>query len=664
MADIFLSYSRDDQVTARRFAAGLERAGFSVWWDATLSPGEAYDKVTEQALEEAKAVVVLWSKKSVESRWVRAEATQANSNGTLVPAMIEPCKRPIMFELLHTTDLSQWNGDPADKVWQSYVLGVRRFVEKGGPVTSAPATTAVRRRMSGTAIAISTALVIIAGGAIWALTRPHGAPTATPAVSAVAARASVTLAVLPFVNMSSDPEQEYFSDGLSEELLNQLAQIKDLRVAGRTSSFSFKGKNDDLRVIGQKLGVGNILEGSVRKAGKQLRITAQLINTADGIHLWSQTYERELSDVFAIQEEIAVAVSRALSIRLGVGESTRLPGGTTNVLAYDKFLRARALWLGLTQLPQAVALFREAVVLDPQYARAWYALYDGLGWAPDAAVAAGEKAEAAARVVALAPEAWWSHVVRADQLTEARDWASAEAAARSAVLVEPSSEWEAGTMLSLVLSNVGRRKESVQYFERARQMEPLSLGISGILEGMYSTTGRLEEAEAENRRGNGLVGDRTFFNEWYGLLRLWQNSTATPEAIDARFRAVLDLDTPPLALNQALVGKLRDKAAALAVIRKAFDDPANRNNSHRMSMMAWYADHFGDKALALAALRRAILDLGGDLSPLWSNWESGVRSDPRFKDIVRELKIVDYWRASGNWGDFCKPLGTGDFECH
>jgi hypothetical protein len=131
LADIFLSYSREDQTTARRFAAGFERAGFSVWWDQTLNAGEAYDEVTEKALEEARAVVVLWSRNSVASRWVRAEATQADRSGTLVPAMIEDCKRPIMFELKQTADLSNWSGDPNDKTWLAYVASVRRFVEHG-----------------------------------------------------------------------------------------------------------------------------------------------------------------------------------------------------------------------------------------------------------------------------------------------------------------------------------------------------------------------------------------------------------------------------------------------------------------------------------------------------------------------------------------------------
>jgi TolB-like protein len=152
-----------------------------------------------------------------------------------------------------------------------------------------------------------------------------------------------SVAVLPFVNLSSDPEQEYFSDGLSEEILNQLAQIAELRVTARTSSFFFKGKNEDLRVIGQQLNARYLLEGSVRKAGNELRITAQLVDAAAGSHLWSRTFDRTLNDVFAIQEEIAMAVSGAMSVSLDVGAMARTRGGTTNLEAYDKYLRAHAL---------------------------------------------------------------------------------------------------------------------------------------------------------------------------------------------------------------------------------------------------------------------------------------------------------------------------------
>jgi len=201
------------------------------------------------------------------------------------------------------------------------------------------------------------------------------AGAATPASSA---QSEKSVAVLPFVNLSSDPEQEYFSDGLSEEILNQLAQIAELRVTARTSSFFFKGKNEDLRVIGQQLNARYLLEGSVRKAGNELRITAQLIDALAGSHLWSRTFDRTLNDVFAIQEEIAMAVSGAMSVSLDVGAMARTRGGTTNLEAYDKYLRARAFdrQRGTSDdLVQAAQYYREALALDPAFIRAASDLY-------------------------------------------------------------------------------------------------------------------------------------------------------------------------------------------------------------------------------------------------------------------------------------------------
>ncbi len=222
MADIFLSYSRDDLAIARRFAEAFEREGFSVWWDQTINPGDVYDRVTEKALQDARAVVVLWSKRSVQSHWVRAEATQAHSNGTLVPVMIENCKRPIMFELTQTAELSNWNGDANDPAWQSYVAGLRRFIQKDRAAMPITAATPRRKRIGPLAIASPIVLFLIADAMMWVLT--HHKPDPQPAAAATAPiPTEVTLAVLPFADMSPAHDQEYFSDGLTEEVLNQLA---------------------------------------------------------------------------------------------------------------------------------------------------------------------------------------------------------------------------------------------------------------------------------------------------------------------------------------------------------------------------------------------------------------------------------------------------------
>ncbi len=187
--------------------------------------------------------------------------------------------------------------------------------------------------------------------------------------------ATESIAVLPFVNMSSDPEQEYFSDGIAEELLNLLAKIPQFRVAGRTSSFAFRGKEIDLREIGSSLGVSSILEGSVRKGGERVRITAQLVNTEDGFHLWSETYDRELSDIFAVQDEIAAAVVEQLKVTLLGGPIERRGGEplATNIEAYDAYLKGMSFMnkLGPSNFRQAADYFEQTVLLAPNSALAW-----------------------------------------------------------------------------------------------------------------------------------------------------------------------------------------------------------------------------------------------------------------------------------------------------
>ncbi len=536
-------------------------------------------------------------------------------------------------------------------------------------------------RVSGPELTIITILLVLTGSVLWALTRTsgeHGLVRSPPAADRedishspgplAGAPAGISLAVLPFVDMSPEHNQDYFSDGLSEEVLNQLAQIKELRVTGRTSSFSFKGKNEDLRVIGEELGVNHLLEGSVRKSDKRLRVTAQLINAADGTHLWSQSYDRELTDVFAVQEEIAKAVAQALSITLDVGEMSHAKGGTTDVEAYDKYLRAQTLFyqLGPKELLQSAQLYREALALDPNFARAWSGLYTALvyslTWIPEnSAAERKEMAEASAHVVALAPDAWWTQTMRTDQFMQQRQWSEAEAAASAALASAPASEIQVLTNYGIFLIFVGRAEEAVDYLKRARDMDPLSLGVSGLLQVSLDCAGRPAEAQAEYVRSRQFAGDHATW-DWWALQRLWSRKDAAPEDIQAQFRVLMKRDSL-MALNR-IFERLGNSEAELTEIRKAFKDPSNQD-AMRISVLGKYADHFGDRGLALAAYRRSYVELdNSNYLVLWEPSETGLRSDPRFKDLLRDLGLTDYFRKSGRWGDFCRPAGKDDFECH
>ena len=483
-----------------------------------------------------------------------------------------------------------------------------------------------------------------------------------------AAASPATIAVLPFLNLSSDPEQEYFSDGLSEELMNQLAQIKGLRVAARTSCFAFKGQAADVKLVGERLGVHHVLEGSVRRAGKRLRTSAQLISCADGYHLWSQTYDRELDDVFAIQEDIAKAVAEALSVTLGVGVMTRASGGTTDLEAYDKYLRARALVAQGTpaDLIQAADMYREALAIDPDFALARGGLAITYAWSLIFIPESSEQTirdlhETVEEALARAPDHWASYLANGVLQVLRRDWRAADAAFAKVQTLAQSSESSAAILSAYFLTGVGRSAEGVQVLQAARKADPLSMDVSQVLQMFLDIAGRASEAQAEYERTKDLARGNREIPEHETLLRIWESGDKA--RIKAQFRRFLDNQAIPIPVLSDVFEVYDQPAAALRLIRAAVEDPANKDTS-RMMILAWYAAHFGDNELALAAFRRGFVDIRGfTVEAIWYPALSAARKTQGFKDLVRDLGLVDYWRSSGKWGDFARPLGADDFEC-
>jgi adenylate cyclase len=353
--DVFLSYNREDQARARVFAEAFEAQGFSVWWDVGLKTGEAYDQVTENALRTAKAVVVLWSKRSVESRWVRAEATLADRNKTLVPCMIEPCERPIMFELVQTADLSHWRGETNDRAWLDFLADVSSFARG-------------------------------------ARAEPQRSISTTPATPALPAKPSI--AVLPFANLSGQAEQDYFVDGMVVEIIAALSRIKSIFVIASGSTLSYKGKGLAPGEIARQLGVRYVLEGSVRQAGGRVRIIVQLIDTIDGGQIWTHRFEDTLDDVFALQDKVALSSAGVIEPAVQWADAHRIAQRPTDDMgSYDLYLRAMA--TGGTyegaNMHRVLELLDRAIALDPGFgaalalaSRCHYviALY---GWSSDAA---------------------------------------------------------------------------------------------------------------------------------------------------------------------------------------------------------------------------------------------------------------------------------------
>ncbi len=486
---------------------------------------------------------------------------------------------------------------------------------------------------------------------------------------------SPSLAVLPFADLSQAQDQEYLGDGLAEEILNQLAQVPALRLVGRTSSFSFKGKNQDLRVIGQKLGVAHLLEGSVRRDGQQLRITAQLIRTEDGTHMWSKTYARDLSGVFALQEEIARDVGHALAVKLDVVTLNRAQGGTTNPDAYDRYLRSRSLLFldanTTEELRQRVQLAREAVTLDPQFVLGWDELATSLetlaaklGGGQGIQMGA-EVAQIRKRIAEMAPNSWMVKRERAYALWRKGERVEAVALAKEVMDAGPLTYEHAFPYVNLMFA-LGYLDETVEVAEKLRMVEPLAMFISRDLQFDYTAARRYGEAEVEYQRSLTLEGDHT-------------------QPARVAFISGLALKNKDQTALQSLLQQLKQQngESIFPGLAKILHDPdAMRTLLREMaagSGRAWdnakqveLADALGDVNLAASALRREFELVPGfqdgtmDFDPyffLWTPSYSGLRAHPDFKKILIQSGVADYWRKTGRWGDGCKPVGADDFQC-
>jgi len=663
----FVSYASQDSAVANTVVDALELADLKCWIaPRDVVPGAIYASEIVEAINAAPVLVLILSRHSVASTHVGKELERASSKHRRIVALrTDAVALPPAFEYFLSE--SQWIevgtggiGAAAEKL----VEAVRRHL--GHEAASIPQIANLAQQppdhqrrfrqrwvMPGIAVLLVALIAATASWKIWFAKRD------TPL-----AGEGRSIAVLPFEDMSPEHNQEYFSDGLAEELMNQLARKKELRVAGRTSSFSFKGKNETLRVIGEKLGVRNILEGSVRKEGNHLRINAKLIDSKDESLVWSQTFDRELSGVFAVQEDIAKAVAAALSITLDVGETSRSNGGTTNVGAYEKYLQATALFNKADRpenYDQAALMFREALALDPGFARAWFGLYYAKvtpSFVGDGRAApTKELNEALGKLEELAPNAWWTKSAPMNVLVLDHKWLEADAALSSAAEIAPANEFALPS--GNFLAEVGRVNEAVEYLRLAVRADPLSPVASLVLQGNLDAAGRWEEAEAEEQRFAGSSESTAWksLGNAGTLLRLWSRKDVDVAAVKALLGSQ---KADGVNWYGVTADNWRDRKAASAAIKHAFEDPARKSN-----LFFALADHYGEKDIALATLRQLLVDLKlPNAYLLWRYNESGLRADPRFKDILRDLGLATYYRTSGKWPDFCSPVGTDDFQCH
>jgi TolB-like protein len=533
-------------------------------------------------------------------------------------------------------------------------------IERTEPLAGEPPATHLRLRVAYAAVV----LLLMAALGYLLYERGFG--------RAHAGQAHSSIAVLPFTNLSGDPARDYFSDGMSEELLNLLARIPGLQVASRTSSFAYKGRNVDIREVGRELGVETVLEGSVRQAGDQVRITAQLVDAATGFHLWSETYERRLEDIFQVQDEIAAAIVEKLRIELAPQEqrlAVRDKAPTQNVEAYELYLQGRAAWKrrGEDNLKQAIALYQRALGLDPGFARAHAALASAYVVLPGYTREEGDEARllpmaetAARQALSIDPKIGEAHAVLAQMNAERGDLLDAESGFFFAISLEPH-EPTPHHWYSLLLSRVGRLNLALEQARRAQELDPTSPVLAANLAGMYLMTGDDDRALRYSRLATELglskqqIGIEAAVamrrGQWAEARRLIVAQEDLPAEVRPKAARYVDAIENP-ALRAAVIAEM------LAVDPKIVP----RGNLTQPLI------HLG----AIDEVYRmlfASLDDGPtswasrwDLNHAWGPEGAAFRKDARFGELVQRLGLVDYWKQYG-FPDGCRAGDDTPIVC-
>jgi TolB-like protein/class 3 adenylate cyclase len=465
-----------------------------------------------------------------------------------------------------------------------------------------------------------------------------------------------TIAVLPFDDLSPEKDQEYFVLGLSEEILNSLCQIPGLGVTGKTSSFSFKGTKKTIQEISSVLGVDHILGGSVKKAGSALRITAQLVRTSDGLHLWSETYDRELKDIFRIQEDIANSVAEKLKLTL---EAFQLLGGTENIDAYERYLVAKGLagQGSAENIEPAILeqkLIEEAIALDPEFALAWIwkaRIHNYWSMVRSIKNAADEKAialSAVSKAIELEPDLasgyYWLGTIKNSNC----DFMGAEQTFQKALQLTAEPFWESPITIAAHYFMVGYLKRAHEIVKESRRSDPLLQINRNIYIRSLALLGDTQQAEEEYKRIRALVGQSH-----------WDDMMITDVRILARnivSRADIVYSDP---INDVAKHHLTSPKEGLVDLHKLLAE--NDITCWELISISAWAAYFGDLEFTLDSLKKGV-SMNASTYFHWYPVFHDVRQTLRFKEWVREIGLVDYWKEYG-WPDLCRPIGDDDFVC-
>jgi serine/threonine-protein kinase len=629
MSDVFVSYKAEDRRRVKPLVQALEADGYSVWWDEQIGGGAQWRHMIETELNAAKCVIVIWSKRSVgpAGAFVQDEAARAQRKRAYVPVLIDRVEPPLGFGETQATSLRGWKGDRSDPAYQALVAAVRRIAGAGSAADGAtvrPMSGVTRRSVvAGAAVAG----LAVAGAGAWALLR-SGSPSA-----------SDSIAVLPFANLSGDPSQAYFSDGIAEEIRNVLALVPGLKVIGRVSSEAVRDQSD-VRATARKLRAGNILSGSVRRSPSTVRITAQLVDGHSGVEQWSQSYDRPAGDALRIEEEIAQSVASALSFQLGTLAELNA-GGTGDSRAYDLMLKS----VGKTRydsseagLQQAISLADAAIALDPRYARAHaekaFALYLLTSYfSQDSAQSYqgyADAEQAVRKAIELSPRLPRGHVVLAKVLTAELRLGDALDEYRKAAAVD-SGNSDFLTEYSQFLDQVARPDDGLATANRAAALDPLNPRAVSMQATAYFIGKRYPEALEAGQQVLELAPERRTEHNFLG-----DALTLMGKADEARAQYAL---APPddlfrltsEAILAARVGDRRTSDERLARVRQLFGDST-------FFQLAQIHAQRGERGEAIDALNTALAARDPGISWIKVDpWLQPLHSEAEFGQIVRKL---------------------------
>ena len=547
MADVFVSYARSDKARVAPLVGAIVAQGWTVWWDPEITPGQEFDDMIEAEIEAAKAVMVVWTPTSVASRWVRGEAREAADRGKLVPVRFDNARLPMDVRAIHTTDLDDWAENPSSPAAKEFLHAL------GAMIARAPTRAAT----------------------------PAGGTASVPQEAAP----RFTICVLPFANMSGDPEQEYFSDGITEDVITDLSKVSALGIISRNSAFMYKGTHVDIPKVARDLNVSHVLEGSVRKAGGRVRISAQLVDAETNNHIWAERYDRDSSDIFALQDEISEAIVKALRLRLLPEEKKAIERrGTDNAEAHNLYLMARQTYVNSHDIdPRAseaiVRLCTRATEIDPEYAQAWTLMAIGHRRLREAQGGTSEEGMAAVeRALNLDPNLAEAHAIKAQLLLGDGDAEAAATEVAVALESDPDS-YEVNRSAGRLNYQLHRLDEAVRFYEKAAALMKSDLNSASILISCYTALGdaagsrraaelALERAEAvlAHDQNNSMVAGYSA----YALAALGEGERAK-----ARMERALLIDPDNFNMRYnfgcALCMYLKDKEAALDMLGPVFD---------------------------------------------------------------------------------------------